>query len=86
MGLQYNVQVMDAYGQVTGFSGGILRSQHGQMVFITGMLVEKLAEEGWSQLVGYSTAKRFIQLFGEPGQYDEWRGHFAGELYRITIA
>lgn len=87
MGLQYHVQVMLTHEVVRGYSGDFLREHYGCLPFLTGKSVEKVSEEGWSQLVGYSTAKEFMRRFGtNPGDWNDWRGGMAGEMYRITIA
>lgn len=87
MGLQYNVQVLHTHGTVSGFSGDFLRENYGQLTFLTGKSSELVAQEGWSQLVSYSTASEFMRRFAYGDNYRQWRGgHFAGELYRITVA
>jgi len=86
MGLNYNVQVQTTHGMVIGFSGQFFREHYGSLPFLTGKLPELVAEEGWSQLVSYTQATEFLRRFGEKEHFQQWRGHYAGEMYRITIA
>lgn len=87
MGLQYHVQVLHTHGTVSGFSGDFPRAEYASLQFITGKTSELVAQEGWSQLVSYSTASEFMRRFAAGDNYRQWRGgHFAGELYRITVA
>lgn len=86
MGLQYNVQVLHSHGGVTGFSGDIKTSDLDVIPFITGKSFIRVTEEGWSQLVGYSTASRFLQIYGCSKDWERFKGRYAGEMYRITIA
>ena len=87
MGLQYHVQVLHTHGNVSGFTGDFLRENYGQLSFLTGKTPEGVSEDGWSQLVSYSTASEFMRRYGAGDNYRQWRGgHFVGEMYRITIA
>lgn len=86
MGLQYNVQVLREDGTVIGFSGDFLREHYGKLPLITGMLPEKVAEYGWSQLVSTNLAATFLRQFGCREDLKDFEAEFEGELVRITIA
>lgn len=86
MGLQYNVQVLREDGTVVGFSADFLRENYGSLTLITGMLPERVSQEGWSQLVSTQTAATFLRQFGQRDDAKEFEAEYEGELVRITIA
>lgn len=86
MGLQYNVQVLRENGIVDGFSGDFLRENYGFLPLITGMLSERVAQDGWGQLVSVGVAAEFLKKFGAPSHYREFLSGIKGELVRLTIA
>lgn len=85
MGLQYNVQILGGQtpAEVRGYSGEFPRAQYGMLPLITGMLSEKVAEEGWSQLVDAWTAQWILCLVGEEVGINVTT---RGVIIRVTIA
>lgn len=64
------------------------REAYGQLGVITGMTVEKVSQEGWSQLVDRETARRIAQA---AGLMEKWAKlvnpfHVDSCMIRVTIA
>lgn len=87
MGLQYNVQFMDSRTeQVLGWNGDVPRTRYEKLVMITGMLIGRLAQEGFSQLVDRSTAVGVLALVGDLKGAIEAEREIGPGIWRITIA
>lgn len=87
MGLQYNVQRLDAVTlQVEDWSGDVPRTKYGTLAVVTGMLTEKLAQEGWSQLVEKEQAYAILMVFGDSRAAKEVWQRDVVSVWRITIA
>lgn len=87
MGLQYNVQRLDAVTlQVEGWTGDVPRVRYGTLAVVTGMMTEKLAREGWSQLVEKEQAYAILMTFGDNQAAKEVWQRDVTSVWRVTIA
>lgn len=87
MGLQITMRAnwKDVQGEVCG---DFRRDAYHHLVVITGMRPDKVAEEGWSQLVDKETARRIAEIAGLGQMWAEVMNPFSPGSYmiRVTIA
>lgn len=63
------------------------RDKYNHLGIITGMRIEKLAQEGWSQLVDRETARRIAEVVGYSGEWSKLVNQFTPCcIIRATIA
>jgi hypothetical protein len=89
MGLSLTVTVfVPGASREQTISEGFPRSKYDRIPLITGMLVEKVAQEGWSELVSYHTARAICLIAGMAPQFSGIApGHLNESfLIRATIA
>lgn len=89
MGLQLTVTVfVPGASREQTISGDFPRTQYYLLSLITGKLPERVAQDGWSQLVGYETARAICKIAGMAPQFSGVAPvHLReGFLIRATIA
>lgn len=89
MGLQLTITVfVPGASREQTISGDFPRAKYDLLPLVTGKLPERVAQDGWSQLVGYETARAICKIAGMAPQFSGVAPvHLKeGFLVRATIA